>query len=59
VFVWFQFRTRYCGHTLSRLAGIRHNMTKQTGFPTIRRKGSEELGDLQYNSSGSGLVGTL
>ena len=49
-FVLCQFRTRYCGHTLSRLAGINHNMTKQTGFPTIRRKGSEES---EYNS---GLV---
>jgi len=39
VFVLRQFRTRYCGHTLSRLAEIRHNMTKQTEFPTIRRKG--------------------
>jgi hypothetical protein len=38
VFVLQQFRTRYCGHTLSRLAEIRHNMTKQCGFPTIRRK---------------------
>jgi len=37
-FVLRQFRTRYCGHTLSRLAEIRHNMTKQCGFPTIRRK---------------------
>jgi hypothetical protein len=38
---WFvlpQFRTRYCGHTLSRLAEICHNMTKQSGFPTTRRK---------------------
>ena len=37
-FVLGQFRTRYCGHTLSRLAEIRHNMTKQTRFPTVRRK---------------------
>ena len=37
-FVHLQFRTRYCGHTLSRLAEIRHNMTKQSKFPTTRRK---------------------
>jgi hypothetical protein len=33
-----QFRARYCGHTLSRLAEIRHNKTKQIAFPTIRRE---------------------
>jgi hypothetical protein len=43
-FVLPQFRARYCGHTLSRLAEIRHNKTKQTAFPTIRREGaSKEL----------------
>ena len=36
-FVLCQFHSRYCGHTLSRLAEIRHNKTKQVGFPTIRR----------------------
>jgi hypothetical protein len=38
VFVQLQFRTRYSGHTLSRLAEIRHNKTKQSRFPTTRRK---------------------
>jgi hypothetical protein len=38
-----QFRARYCGHTLSRLAEIRHNKTKQTTFPTVRRKKCEEF----------------
>jgi hypothetical protein len=52
-FVLSQFRTRYCGHTLSRLAKIRHNRTKHDGFPTIRRKESEES---EYNS---GLVRLL
>ena len=33
--VW---KTRYCGHTLSHLMQIRHNMTTQTRFPTIRRE---------------------
>lgn len=37
VFVSSQFQTRYCGHTLSRLMEIRHNKTKQSRFPTIRR----------------------
>jgi hypothetical protein len=41
-FVSRKFRTRYCGHTLSRLAEIRHNMTKQTRFPTIRENNSEK-----------------
>jgi len=39
LFVQLQFKTRYCGHTLSRLAEIRHNKTKQDRFPTIRGKG--------------------
>lgn len=34
-----QFRARISGHCLSRLEGIRHNMTKQSSFPTIRGKG--------------------
>jgi hypothetical protein len=38
VFVQPQFRTRYSGHTLSRLAEIRHNKTKQSRFPTTRRE---------------------
>ena len=43
-FVLSQFRARYCGHTLSRLAEIRHNRTKQSRFPTTRREEeSEEL----------------
>jgi hypothetical protein len=48
----------YCGHTLSRLKEIRHNRTKQTGFPTIEEGKSmyEELGDLEHISSFSGLV---
>ena len=33
-----QFRARYSGHTLSRLAEIRHNKTKQTAFPTVGRE---------------------
>jgi hypothetical protein len=37
-FVSLQFQTRYSGHTLSRLAEIRHNKTKQTAFPTTRGK---------------------
>jgi hypothetical protein len=40
-----RFHSRYCGHTLSRLAEIRHNKTKQTSFPTIRRvEGLERVG---------------
>ena len=39
VFVLPQFRMWYCGHLLSRLAEIRHNMTKQSRFPTVWRKG--------------------
>ncbi len=35
-------KMRYCGHTLSHLMQIRHNMTKKTRFPIIRR----ELRDL-------------
>ena len=38
VFVSSQFQTRYCGHTLSRLAEIRHNKTKQSRFPTTWRE---------------------
>ena len=38
VFVSPQSKTRYSGHTLSRLAEIRHNMTKQSRFPTTRGK---------------------
>ena len=38
VFVSLQFQTRYSGHTLSRLAEIRHNKTKQSTFPTTRGK---------------------
>jgi hypothetical protein len=44
-FVQVQFRTRYCGHTLSRLADFCHNMTKQSGLPTVRRR-EPEKGDL-------------
>ena len=54
-FVLSQFRTRYCGHTLSRLAVIRHNKTKQTRFPTVRRERSLEragLGILFWPSRG-------
>jgi hypothetical protein len=47
-FVLCQFRTRYCGHTLSRLAEIRHNKTKQTAFPTIRRERASK--ELEWNS---------
>jgi hypothetical protein len=36
--VSLQFQTRYSGHTLSRLAEIRHNKTKQSTFPTTRGK---------------------
>jgi hypothetical protein len=43
MFVQPQFRTRYSGHTLSRLGDFGHNMTKQGGFPTVRRKGSEKV----------------
>ena len=57
-FVACQFRTRYCGHTLSRLAEIRHNKTKQSGFPTIRRKELKSRGEFEYNSTCPGLVGT-
>jgi hypothetical protein len=48
-----QFRTRYCGHTLSRLTEIRHNRTKQCGFPPIRRK------SLKSRNAISGLVELL
>jgi hypothetical protein len=41
-FVQVQFRTRYCGHTLSRLADFCHNMTKQSRLPTVRRRESEK-----------------
>ena len=44
-FVHVQFRTRYCGHTLSRLADFCHNMTKQCTLPTVRRR-EPEKGDL-------------
>jgi hypothetical protein len=43
MFVQPQFRTRYCGHTLSRLGDFGHNMTKQGGFPSVRRRGSERI----------------
>ena len=43
MFVQPQFRTRYCGHTLSRLGDFGHNMTKQVGFPTVRRRESEKV----------------
>ena len=42
-FVQVQFRTRYCGHTLSRLADFCHNMTKQSRLPTVRRRESENM----------------
>jgi len=41
-FVHVQFRTRYCGHTLSRLADFCHNMTKQSRLPTVRRRESKK-----------------
>jgi len=41
-FVQVQFRTRYCGHTLSRLTDFCHNMTKQSRLPTVRRRESEK-----------------
>jgi len=44
-FVQVQFRTRYCGHTLSRLTDFCHNMTKQCILPTVRRREPEQ-GDL-------------
>jgi hypothetical protein len=43
MFVQPQFRTRYSGHTLSRLGDFGHNMTKQGGFPTVRRRGSDKV----------------
>jgi len=55
-FVSRQFRTRYSGHTLSRLAEFSHNRTKQHGFPTIRRK---ELKSWNYNSSLVGLCTSM
>jgi len=43
MFVQIQFQTRYSGRTLSRLRDFGHNMTKQVGFPTVRRKGSDKV----------------
>ena len=51
-----QFRARYCGHTLSRLAEIRHNRTKQSRFPTTRRKSLKSRMAMNTISSHSGLV---
>jgi hypothetical protein len=42
-----QFQVQNCGHTLSRLAEIRHNTTKQTRFPTIRRKSRKSRKTIQ------------
>jgi hypothetical protein len=38
-FVQVQFRTQYSGRTLSRLRDFGHSMTKEDGFPTVRRRG--------------------
>jgi len=43
MFVLPQFRTRYSGHTLSRLEEISHNKTKQIRFPNTRREKPEDL----------------
>jgi hypothetical protein len=56
--VSWKFRTRYCGHTLSRLADTRHNRTKQNGFPTIRRKELKSQASLNTIQRVLGLVGT-
>lgn len=37
-----EFRTRYCGHLLARLAKYGHNTTKQTTFPTTWRESLKE-----------------
>ena len=42
-----QFRSRNCGHSLSRLAQIGHNRAKQKGFPTVREGGLSGLVDTQ------------
>lgn len=54
VFVLLQFRTRYSGHTLSRLAEIKHNKTKQSRFPNTRRESPKSwvtLNTIQVSSS--------
>ena len=53
-----KFRTQYCGHTLSRLAEIRHNRTKQSGFPTIRRRELKSQASLNTIQRVLGLVRT-
>jgi hypothetical protein len=48
-------KARYSGHTLSRLAEIRHNRTKQSRFPTTWRESLESRETWSNNSKSSWL----
>jgi hypothetical protein len=50
---------RYSGHTLSRLAEIRHNRTKQSRFPTTWRESPESWETWSNNSKSSWLSRVL
>jgi len=50
---------RYSGHTLSRLAEIRHNKTKQSRFPTTWRESPESWETWSNNSKSSWLSRVL
>ncbi len=50
VFVSHQKKTRYCGHTLSRLMDFWHNMTKQRRFPNIWRESPKSWNFWNTNS---------